>query len=71
MLRQMADQVSIPFLAIGGVTAVNLETVVRGGASGVAVITAITESADPCEATRELARELLRAWSGTPPGKRR
>lgn len=71
MLRQMAEQVSIPFLAIGGVTSANVEAVVHGGASGVAVITAITESADPTEATRELARELLRAWSAAPPGKRR
>jgi thiamine-phosphate pyrophosphorylase len=71
MLRQMAAQVNVPFLAIGGVTAGNLESVVRSGASGVAVISAITESADPSAATRELARELLRAWSAAPPGKRR
>jgi len=66
MLRQVAGRVGTPLLAVGGVTAGNVEAVIRCGASGAAVITAIAESADPAEATRELARKLRRAWSGAP-----
>ena len=66
MLLQVAGRVRTPFLAIGGVTAGNVEAVVRSGASGAAVITAITESADPSETARELAGGLKRAWYGAP-----
>jgi thiamine-phosphate pyrophosphorylase len=37
-LRRVADAVSIPVLAIGGITAENTETVMRTGAAGIAAI---------------------------------
>ena len=38
---------SFPVLAIGGITAENVGEVIRPGAAGVAVITAITKADDP------------------------
>ncbi|NLV05433.1 thiamine phosphate synthase [Haloarcula rubripromontorii] len=50
----IADAVDIPFVAIGGITADNAVEVVRAGADGVAVITAITQADDPEAATDAL-----------------
>lgn len=50
----IADAVDIPFVAIGGITAENATEVVRAGADGVAVITAITQADDPAAATDAL-----------------
>ncbi|WP_418771365.1 thiamine phosphate synthase [Halorientalis halophila] len=46
--------VDIPFVGIGGVAAANAADVVRAGADGVAVISAITAADDPAAATHEL-----------------
>lgn len=54
-----------PVLGIGGVTPRNAGEVVEAGASGVAVITAITESPDPREAARALKRAMADAWKRT------
>ncbi|MBX3069646.1 MAG: thiamine phosphate synthase [Thermomicrobiales bacterium] len=48
----------LPTIGIGGITAGNAAAVVRVGACGVAVMSAITRSADPGAATRELASAL-------------
>ncbi|AUG48342.1 thiamine-phosphate diphosphorylase [Haloarcula taiwanensis] len=50
----IAEAVDIPFVAIGGITADNAVEVVRAGADGVAVITAITQADDPTAATDAL-----------------
>jgi len=44
----------LPFFAIGGVNAANLETVLSAGAERVAVVRAITQAPDPELAAREL-----------------
>jgi thiamine-phosphate pyrophosphorylase len=46
--------VSIPIVAIGGITTENAPSVAAAGADGVAAVTAITEADDPAAATREL-----------------
>ncbi len=58
---EVADAVDIPVVGIGGVTADNAGPVVDAGASGVAVITAVTRADDPQAATRELAGVVERA----------
>ncbi len=63
LLRDLSESVSVVHLGIGGITAENAGGVMGAGASGVAVITAITESEDPQFATRELAGEMRRAWA--------
>jgi thiamine-phosphate pyrophosphorylase len=49
-------------LGIGGITPDNVGQVVEAGASGAAVITAITESPDPQEAARALKQAMAGAW---------
>ncbi len=65
LVRQVNGRVDVPLLAIGGVTAENVDVVLESGASGAAVITAITESDDPLEAARELVGGMGRAWTRT------
>lgn len=47
--------VDIPIYAIGGITTENAADVAAAGATGVAVITAITMADDPAEATQQLS----------------
>ncbi|GAD53599.1 thiamin-phosphate pyrophosphorylase [Halarchaeum acidiphilum MH1-52-1] len=51
----IADAVDVPIVGIGGITAANAPDVIRAGADGVAVVSAITAADDPADATRELA----------------
>jgi thiamine-phosphate pyrophosphorylase len=44
-----------PLVAIGGLNAANAARAVRAGAGGIAVVSAICASPDPCAAARELA----------------
>jgi thiamine-phosphate pyrophosphorylase len=53
-VRAIADAVDVPFVGIGGITPENAADVVRAGADGVAVISAITAADDPAAATRAL-----------------
>lgn len=53
-LVELAKTSSIPILGFGGVRANNLEAVLRAGASGVLVRSAISTSHEPETATREL-----------------
>ncbi|GGL39454.1 thiamine-phosphate synthase [Halarchaeum grantii] len=50
----IADAVDVPIVGIGGITPANAPDVIRAGADGVAVVSAITAADDPEAATREL-----------------
>ena len=63
LLERVHRSVRIPFLAIGGVRADNVESVIRAGASGAAVIGSIMRSEDPKQASRELATGMRRAYA--------
>jgi len=64
LIEQVTQIVRIPVLAIGGVTAERVEEVVRAGASGIAVISAILAAPDCENAARDLRGVLNAAWSG-------
>ena len=51
---EITDAVSIPCVAIGGISTANAADAVAAGADGVAVISAITAAESPEAATREL-----------------
>jgi thiamine-phosphate pyrophosphorylase len=51
---ELARRCALPAVAIGGVTAENIGTLMRAGAAGVAVISALFASADPTGAARVL-----------------
>ena len=60
VVTHIADAVDIPLVGIGGVTPERTPDVVEAGADGVAVITAITEAADPERATQKLGEAVER-----------
>ncbi len=55
-LEQLAHAVSIPVVAIGGINAANAASIIRAGASGIAVVSAIVSAEDVLAAARELRR---------------
>jgi thiamine-phosphate pyrophosphorylase len=55
---------SLPVVGIGGITIANAAAVIRAGAAGVAVITAITLADDMVEATQRLREQVDAALQG-------
>ena len=53
-VREVAEQISLPWFAIGGINAANVNLVVESGATRIAVSSAILGAEDPEEAAREL-----------------
>jgi len=63
LIEEIALAVRVPVLAIGGIKTERVEEVVRAGASGVAVISAVLAQPDPRAAALELRRALDAAWA--------
>lgn len=57
-LRSVVDAVSIPVLAIGGITKENIDDILVTGIAGIAVIGAVMANADPQEAAHELRAKM-------------
>ncbi len=57
-LEALARAIAIPIVAIGGLNAGNAATMVRAGAAGIAVVSALTSAADVLSAARELRRVI-------------
>jgi thiamine-phosphate pyrophosphorylase len=55
----------LPVAAIGGITADNVAQVVAAGADMAAVISAVFDAADPCDAARRIARHFDPALGNT------
>jgi len=60
-IAEIKRAVSLPVLAIGGITCENVREVVRAGADGVAVISAVSEAEDMAQATRALLARIRQA----------
>jgi len=58
LLKQVVEEVPLPIVAIGGITRENAPQVIRAGAHGIAVISAVCCQGDPAEAARCLGRIL-------------
>ncbi|HEU4558049.1 MAG TPA: thiamine phosphate synthase [Longimicrobium sp.] len=63
-ITEVARAVRIPVVGIGGIGAANAGEVVRAGAAGVAVISAVMRAPDPEAATRELLRAVAEGSHG-------
>ncbi len=63
-LQAIRRSVAVPLLAIGGIHRGNAGELIRSGADGVAVVSAITAAADPAQAAREILLEIRKARSG-------
>lgn len=60
-LADVCAALRIPVIAIAGITAEKVRSVIEAGAHGVAVMTAVTLAEDPESATRELAEAVREA----------
>lgn len=69
ILREVRGAVRAPLIGIGGITPDNVGEVVRAGADGVAVISAVCAAPDPCAATRRFL-DAIRAARGLTPAPR-
>ena len=58
LVREVAAAVGLPLLGIGGIEASNVGEVIAEGASGAAVMSAITMADDPAVASCALLREM-------------
>ena len=58
ILKQVVEIIPLPIIAIGGVGAENIPDVMRAGARGIAVISAVCCQDDPEDATRSLYQAL-------------
>ena len=58
LLELAAGEIPIPIIAIGGIHAGNIDQVIKAGAYGIAVISAVCCMPDPVEAARKLRRSL-------------
>lgn len=67
-IRQIAQAVTIPVVGIGGITVENVAPVIRAGAVGVAVISAVLGAPDPEDAARRLADAVRGAKSSRADG---
>jgi thiamine-phosphate pyrophosphorylase len=60
-LKRVVETIPLPIVAIGGITAENLPEVMKAGAYGIAVISAVCCELDPEGATRSLRDALERS----------
>jgi thiamine-phosphate pyrophosphorylase len=58
MLKEVSERISIPVIAIGGIDSGNIHEVMRSGAHGIAVISAVCCHPDPEQVTRILKEAL-------------
>ena len=63
LLRKLRGEIPVPLVGIGGITHDNVEEVIRAGADGVAVISAVGAADDP-RAASERFLALIRAARG-------
>ncbi|GFN30998.1 thiamine phosphate synthase [Paenibacillus xylaniclasticus] len=61
-VREAADNVTIPFVAIGGITLANVDTVLEAGAKRICAVSAVVGADDPAAACRAF-KERIAAYS--------
>jgi thiamine-phosphate pyrophosphorylase len=59
-IGEVRKAVGLPVVAIGGIGPENVAEVVKAGASGIAVISAVTGAEDPSAAARDLVQRIWR-----------
>jgi|TARA_Y100000310_G_scaffold256961_1_gene264906 thiamine-phosphate pyrophosphorylase len=63
LISDVAGVVNAPILGIGGINHSNVDQVIVAGATGAAVITAISADPDPRGATQDLMSTMSKAWA--------
>jgi len=64
LLKKLVQSISLPIIAIGGVSVENVHEVMKAGAHGIAVISAVCCQEDPEQATRALDQVLQTSTIG-------
>jgi thiazole tautomerase (transcriptional regulator TenI) len=67
-IEEVTGSVSIPVIAIGGITPDNVTDVMTAGAYGVAVLSGILAAADPAQAARDYRRAIDATLDGIDEG---
>jgi thiamine-phosphate pyrophosphorylase len=62
LLEHLRHAITIPIIAIGGITAENLPVCINAGASGVAVLSPFFQTKQPCEVAKQYRTALEAAW---------
>jgi thiamine-phosphate pyrophosphorylase len=57
-ISQIGNAAGVPVIAIGGIDAGNIHEVMKAGASGIAVISAVSGADDPTAAARDLVNRI-------------
>ena len=66
LLRRVRPLISVPLVAIGGITEATVGEVIRAGADAVAVISAVCGAPDPAAATARFIEAIARARARGP-----
>jgi thiamine-phosphate pyrophosphorylase len=66
LIKEITKDSTLPVVAIGGITADKVGDVIKAGAAGVAVISAIAGAADGKAAAEALSQALKEAWAARP-----
>ena len=69
LIRDVRGEIRVPLIGIGGITVENAGEVIRAGADGVAVISAVCGAADPLLATRRFLEAIQTARDLTGSGR--
>ncbi len=69
LIRKLRPEIRVPLIGIGGITPANVVEVIRAGADGVAVISAVCAAPDPERATRRFLDQIEAARGLTPGGR--
>jgi thiamine-phosphate pyrophosphorylase len=64
LVRKLRPEIRVPLIGIGGITPDNAGDVIRSGADGVAVISAVCAASDPAAATRRFLAAIAAARGG-------
>lgn len=61
LIRKLRSEIRVPLIGIGGITQANVAEVIRAGADGAAVISAVCAADDPAEAARQFLAAIAAA----------
>ena len=62
IISEIRDKTKIPYIGVGGINESNIEPIMKNGAHGIAVISAISESQNPKITTKNIYNKLNQAW---------
>lgn len=69
LIRKLRGEIRVPLIGIGGIALDNVADVIRAGADGAAVISAVCAAPDPAAATREFIAAIRAARRATVEGR--